>query len=71
MLYETQKEITGKLDLEFYFNINSTQVILYDWKNCDQLRGENQNKFCFSSYFLLVKICCGSPLSADRSFSNH
>ena len=31
-----------------------SQVILYDWKNCDQLRGEDHNKFCFSSYYSLA-----------------
>ena len=31
-----------------------SQVIMYDWKNCDQPRAEDHNKFCFSSYYSLA-----------------
>ena len=30
------------------FHLNATQVILYDWRNCDQLRGEDHNKVLIS-----------------------
>jgi len=39
---------------QHWVNVLQAQVILYDWKNCDQLRGENHNKFCFSSYYSLA-----------------